>query len=393
MSDLEYSDDKVRKLKDKLYYYHHLSSLNKRDKLDLNLIPESMLYFSANNKPIDALTFYTSSLTSEIALASDTNVDYEVLVQLNNLSYAKKLKLKVRIDEDEDFWDRLLDRSYSTYRLDFNRNSESKFNPTLLSVFQSSYENTEIMKILFWITQGLIDEPLIQNFSRYEDNKGNIKKGVVINDIRDKLKKKASLAEFTKIVENAYYSELRHLGAHTNAKFDDDNQTIINIDKGSVAMTYHDAIESFYSLQQLQNHLKMFANILRVDNNKIINEGIMSLGALNLADKENILALFQLKPFYENDLHNNIVKEITIKVTDNQYVFDAEKELIRVDKNDEIDDLINIGKKLNQILIVSLTPDIFIENSNYLQLSNEYGDFICEDYYIVENVNIIRNCD
>ena len=46
MSDLEYSDDKVRKLKDKLYYYHHLSSLNKRDKLDLNLIPESMLYFS-----------------------------------------------------------------------------------------------------------------------------------------------------------------------------------------------------------------------------------------------------------------------------------------------------------------------------------------------------------
>ena len=105
MSDLEYYDDKVRKLKDKLYYYHHLSSLNKRDKLDLNLIPESLLYFSANNKPIDALTFYTSSLTSEIALASDTNVDYEVLVQLNNLSYAKKLKLKVRIDEDEDFWD------------------------------------------------------------------------------------------------------------------------------------------------------------------------------------------------------------------------------------------------------------------------------------------------
>lgn len=119
----------------------------------------------------------------------------------------------------------------------------------------------------------------------------------------------------------------------------------------------------------------------------------MSLGAVNLSDKENILALFQLKPFYENDLHNNILKEITIKVTDNQYVFDAEKELIRVDRNDEIDDLINIGKKLNQILIVSLMPDIFIENSNYLQLSNEYGDFICLDYYIVENVNIIRNCD
>lgn len=91
--------------------------------------------------------------------------------------------------------------------------------------------------------------------------------------------------------------------------------------------------------------------------------------------------------------HNNILKEITIKVTDNQYVFDAEKELIRVDKKDEIDDLINNGKNLKQILIVSLTPDIFIENSNYPQLSNEYGDFICEDYYIVENVNIIKICD
>lgn len=109
-----------------------------------------------------------------------------------------------------------------------------------------------------------------------------------------------------------------------------------------------------------------------VDDNKIINEGIMSLGELNLVDKENILALFQLKPFYVNDLHNNILKEITIKVTDNQYVFDAEKELIRVDKNDEIDDLIDIVKDLKQILIVSLTPDIIIENSNYPQLSNEY---------------------
>ncbi|WIK65840.1 hypothetical protein [Globicatella sanguinis] len=97
MNELEYSEDKVRKLEDKLYYYHHLTSLNKRDKLDLNLIPESLLYFSANNKPIDALTFYTSSLTSEIALASDTNVDYEVLVQLNNLSYAKKLNLDSKI--------------------------------------------------------------------------------------------------------------------------------------------------------------------------------------------------------------------------------------------------------------------------------------------------------
>lgn len=126
----------------------------------------------------------------------------------------------------------------------------------------------------------------------------------------------------------------------------------------------------------------MFANILCVDYNKIINEGIMSLGALKLVDKENILALFQLKPFYVNDLYNNIL-----------YVFDAEKELIRVDKKDEIDDLINNGKNLKQILIVSLTPDIFIENSNYPQLSNEYGDFICEDYYIVENVNIIKNCD
>lgn len=35
MSDLEYSDDKVRKLKDKLYYYHHLSSLNKRRKFQV----------------------------------------------------------------------------------------------------------------------------------------------------------------------------------------------------------------------------------------------------------------------------------------------------------------------------------------------------------------------
>lgn len=41
----------------------------------------------------------------------------------------------------------------------------------------------------------------------------------------------------------------------------------------------------------------MFANILCVDDNKIINEGIMSLGALKLVDKENILALFQLRPF------------------------------------------------------------------------------------------------
>jgi len=315
--------------------------------------------------------------------------DLVILDALSKLTEQDKIRIKNEITTDKSLWKRLLIRSNATYNIDLNHSQDNNVTQSLLQIYSSLYENTEILFILYWICQRLIGEPLRENFNEYKDDYGNILKGKIINGILKLIKNKPKLNDFKNVIEFAYYKLLRHLSSHTSAVLDNKSRIINSIDDASVKIPYSDVFQSMYSLQQLQNHLRMFINILLIHEKDIINEGFFSAITEHYKNGNITLNLVQLAPFFNYDYENkHRIDEMSVSLIDSHYTFQTDKEIFKVEKNSLLDQWYeNSGEA--KIVVLSLTPDVFIEKEDNSILEHpQYGSFLVNGEYLIDQIKV-----
>lgn len=386
MPQLIVSENKLDEFKSRFVYFNHHQELQSFDEINWDLIPKELHFFIDNNRPHEVLSYYNAFSLYYLGAYNGNDTDQIILDTLKKLNNSQSSSIKNKIDSN--MWDRLLDRSNATYSIDLNRSKKDNITQSLLHIYASSYENTEVLFILFWICQSLIGESLTPNFNSYKDCYGNYKKGVIINTILKKLKSEPNLNDFRKVIERAYYKKLRHLSSHNAATLNDDKKVIVGIDNPEVKIKYTTAFKHFYALQQVHNYIRMFINTLLIEEKILINEGVFSGISFSSEDDKKVLALIQLLPFYDIDKENNArLNTISVQLKDDFYIFKTDKEIIRLKQDDFINEWYKSTAE-KEIRILSASPDIFIADSGFFTLdSPQYGSFLIHDDYTVDTIN------
>lgn len=267
--DLKYSQEKIKKLKSKFIYFNHHQELDSFDKMDDQYIPQEFKFFANQNRPYTVLSFYNFYYAQMLNEAEGHKINKVLTSVLGALSEDNQKELRNKIIEYDTF-DPLLKKSKATYQIDLDRSKGNNVTQSLLHIFASAYENTECLYLLNWISMGLNHEPMQIEFDMYKDSYGNIRKGKLITELVKALKK---YPEFQDIVKKAYNKKLRNLCAHNAAMLDNQTRMIIGIDDAKIQISYEEAFQSFFSLQQLHNYIRMFANLILTDEDEIKNEG------------------------------------------------------------------------------------------------------------------------
>lgn len=386
MPQLIVSESKLNEFKSRFAYFNHHQELRTFDEVNWDLIPQELRFFIENNRPYDVLSYYNAFSLYYLGAYNGSDTDHTILDTLEKLNESQCDRIKNKIDKK--MWERLLDRSNATYSIDLNRSKKDNVTQSLLHMYASSYENTEILFILFWICESLIDEPLTSSFNSYKDYYGNYKKGVIINTILNKLKNVPKFNDFKNIIERSYYKELRHLSSHNAATLNDEEKVIIGIDNPDVKIKYTDAFKHFYALQQMHNYIRMLINSLLIEDKVLFNEGIFSAISFSSEEGKQVLALVQLCPFYDIDQKNNKrLNTISIYSKNNIYILKADKEIIRLKQDDFIDEWCKSSSE-REIRILPAIPDVFVDDSELFTINSpQYGSFLMQDGYTVDTIN------
>lgn len=366
------SSKKLAEYKSRFIYFNHHQELQTFDDINWNLVPKEYRVLMQRASSYEVLAYYNSLCGFYLADVEGGEENNILLSAIEKLSEKDCEYLKKKIKETPEIWDKLLLRSNSTYNIYLDR-SKSKLTQNLLHIFSSYYENTEMLFLLFWIVQCLINEPLIENFDKYKDSYNNYKKGVLINDI---LKKLTKLPEFKKIIERAYFKKLRHITFHNDAILNDDTELITSIENKNIKINYNDAFKTFYAMQQLQNFIRMFTNLLVIEDKMTMNEGIFSSFISEYKNGDLVLELIQLFPFYNYDEDNGAqIKELSVRKVDNCYIFRKQKDIISVVEEPLINKWYTSNKN-KKLLISSVYPHIKNEvKTSFIVDTLEYGSF------------------
>lgn len=364
-------------------HYNHIMELQSIDQNDLEFIPKEYRYFMKNNKAYDTLEYYNAIFFDYIEKTNDKRINNIIVEVLTNIKTEKIEEIKNTII-DHDIMLPLLKRARATYKIDFDRSTGDKITHNLLHIYSSAYENTECLYILKWIIESFHNTPLSSNFDSYKNKYGQIEKGKLLNDI---FKESKDMHEFNHILKGAYNKKIRHLCFHNAAELDDEKKCIIGIEDSKIQVSYKEAFNSLYLLQQVHNYIRLFASILVIEKNYIVNEGVFNSATIFFEDNLRQLHLLQLFPFYQYDLdHREQVKEIYVKEDNNLYSFyssKSSKNIINIEKDSFITKWYN-EKKDTHIRIVAAYPDIYEEEEGiFVMRTREYGDFIYGSSYEV----------
>lgn len=376
-----HSQDKLNRFKRRLVHFNHTQELQKYSEKDLEYYPQEYRYFMKNSKAYDTLAYCNAIYFDYLSQVDNPEINGHIARIIRSLETKKKEEIRTIIVK-KNIITPLLKRARATYQIDFNRSADNNVTQSLLHIYSSAYENTESLFILKWIVEGIQNKPLTTNFDRYKDKYGNILKGNLLNSIFKESKK---FADFSKILNNAYNKKMRHLCFHNAAELNNENRQIIGIENPKIQVSYEEAFESFYALQQLHNYLRLFATTLLIEEKNITNEGVFNAATVYFQDENSQLLLLQLSPFYEHDSDNNKqIKEICVEEEGNFFNFFSDKEIIRIKKDsliskwyqEKVDTTINIAPAY---------PDIYVEGTQFMILrTKEYGTFAVGPGYEVQ---------
>lgn len=175
-------------------------------------------------------------------------------------------------------------------------------------LYQSYYEIETVLLVL-------ASFGVLNNESRYEvdfnnlkDRSGNLKKGVCVDFIKAKLRNYPKLLKF---FTSAYNPKLRNTIGHNNYKIN--NDCIESLDS-SISIDKSEFIESIYNLQKLNNFLIYYFSTNSVENEKLKDVGVLSVGFAT--DNENpVLVLHQLECFYHIDSSGKWLTNVEFKLS------------------------------------------------------------------------------
>lgn len=169
---------------------------------------------------------------------------------------------------------------------DLNLNQSTCF------LYQQYYE----IEILFLVLYSFIvlneSDKIETNLDKFRDRKGNLRKGVLIDNLKSKLR---SYPLTHNLFEKAYNSKLRNTIGHNNYKIVGD--TIVSLNDETITVSKNDVFKAIYSMQTLNNYLLNYFACKSISNENLQNAGILGM-AFGLEGKRPVLSVFQLNCFY-----------------------------------------------------------------------------------------------
>lgn len=393
MNNYVISETKLEERRSRFAYFNHHQELGTYEKIDYDLIPQEFLYFIRNDKSYESLSYRNAHLMFNMFKHKNSKVNAALIDTLTLFSDTEDIALKNAINADVGLWDRLLDRSKATYSIDFNRDKGKIVTQSILHIYSSAYENTEVLKVLYWIVQAITGQALAKDFKKFNNKYGEFSKGLIITDIFKQLGRDTKLAKFKNVVESAYYKNLRHLSSHNDALLDDNKKIVVNINDSSKKIPYTKVFKSLYAIQQLHNFIRMYVNFLMLedDNSQLVNEGF--IGAFTEVSEEDnslVLSLLQLDTFFDYD-QNSCQRIDCLEVTNEKNVLSVSsdsKSIIQIEKDLTLIDWFRATEN-HSIQIRRVEFDIF-ENmeDEYILNFGQYGRYITNDFYLVRDTQI-----
>lgn len=377
---MDYDIKKVEKYKYALKYFNqHFASGNGR-KINDNVLPFSLRFFYKNCDPQNSF-YYNSWLITFIDENIGEKIDRDIIkfrkeIEKNNL--LQKFKLL-----NEDYYDNFIDREHNAYSISRGDISNGKISNELLISYGLKYENKETLLILLALSQMLNNNKIIESTNRFEDKKGNLLKGKLINEILENLRK---FPDYKDIIETAYFKDLRHNTLHNNFKVDNENKIITLIDDKSIKISFDKFKKSLYVLQQLSNQIRfiLFFNFQIKEIKRY--SGILKL--VTVFENKEELVLFQLKPFFKLDkLQAMQTNNITIKKQQSNIISiwnDMDLMINNIHLDNQLCEWLFLKNK--KIKIISITPNLYKNNKGLKCVEFENEDFIIEDDYSFVNI-------
>lgn len=377
---IEYSSEKAKKLKQNFVYFNHNQELDSFNRMNIEYIPQEFRFLLEQNRSSEVISFYNFYYGLMLNEAEGHKINKDLAKVLSFLDENHQKELRNNIVKNNTF-DPLVKKAKATYQIDLDRSKGNQVTQSLLHIFASAYENTECLYVLSWIGMGINKKSMQIEFNKFKDSFGNIKKGKLINELINAFKK---YPEFRDIIKKAYNKKLRNLCAHNAAMLDNQTRMIIGIDDDRIRISYEEAFQSFYALQQLHNYIRMYVNVILIDEEEVKKEGFFKLITFNYEDDTKELALLQLFPFIDFDQQEKSeLKKVTIRSKEDSYdLISDEKIIINVIKDQALETWFENGAP-EQISIYSAYPDIYKDSSTegWTRVSTKFGNFICNFGY------------
>lgn len=192
----------------------------------------------------------------------------------------------------------------------FNSLGESalELNDNILFFYQNKYEIEAFIMFLGAIYKNTGDFDTA--FESYKDRTGKLQKGKLLNEIKDHLN---SYPELKNAVQKAYSPKLRNTVGHNEYQIIDD--TIFSVDK-TISIPKKEFFEALKLLELVQNSIHW---LISMYSDSEVFDGLEGCGVIDIGfgyseNKEPVLILHQLWPFYNNDHEKGWLSKIVFQI-------------------------------------------------------------------------------
>ncbi|RBA28163.1 hypothetical protein [Flavobacterium tibetense] len=170
--------------------------------------------------------------------------------------------------------------------------TNSNLNHNTCFLYQQYYEIEILLCVFFSFLELNINEKIEIELANFKDRNGNLKKGVLINNIKSKLENYQLIYN---LFETAFNSKIRNTIGHNNYKIINDK--IVSLD-GKISASNQEVFKSIYSLQTLNNFLLNYFSSKSICNKNLNNSGILGV-AFDYDEDLPVLLVCQLSCFYD----------------------------------------------------------------------------------------------
>lgn len=159
-------------------------------------------------------------------------------------------------------------------------------------LYQQYYEIEILFIVLYsFITLNKSDKIEVE-LNKFRDRKSNLRKGVLIDNLKSKLRPYTLTHNLFK---TAYNSKIRNVIGHNNYKIAED--IIESLEDNTIKLSKDEVYRAIYSIQSLNNNLLYYFSSKNKLNDNLQNEGILGM-AFGLEEELPVLSIFQLSCFY-----------------------------------------------------------------------------------------------
>lgn len=171
------------------------------------------------------------------------------------------------------------------------RNTELEH--TTCFLYQQYYETDVLFLSLYSFLFLNVNDLIEIDLKKFRDIKGRLKKGLLIESIKHKLKIYPLTYE---LFRTAYDSKIRNLIGHNNYKIDRDKLT--SIENENIVLTKDNLFKAIGSMQNLNNYLLNYFSNKSISIENLKNAGILGV-SFDIEAELPVLSIFQLSCFYD----------------------------------------------------------------------------------------------